>query len=108
MVAGLCEPKLLLDETNNGRILTILTTLTHHLNHDRKLDPAEESLRKALGYGWSVVIVATPERGQRTFEALLALPGKHVQWIVRENLKKNRLLRLNAAWVTDCQQRLSR
>jgi len=34
------------------------------------------------------------------------LPGNHVAWIVREKLKKNRLVKMDAGWVKTCQKRM--
>ncbi len=99
VVAGLCEPKLLGDEATNIRILEILETMTRSLNRDDRLDASADSLKKALGYGWSVVVAASPEAGKSRFESLFALKGKHLRWILRENLKKNRLARMDRDWV---------
>ena len=99
VVAGLCEPKLLKDKSLNTQILKIMESITLRLNHDNKLTDSEEALRKALAYGWSVVIAATPREGKSTFEKLFNLPGKHIQWLIKENLKKNRLIKMDAGWV---------
>ena len=107
VVAGLCEPKLLKNEINNINILKILEKITRNINHDNKLSDQEVSLRKALGYGWSVVIVSTPENGKRYFEKLFHLSGKHVSWIIKENLKKNRLIKMDSEWVKKCSIRLT-
>jgi hypothetical protein len=106
VVAGLCEPKLLKNETNNVSILKILNKITRNINHNNKLSDQEVSLRKALGYGWSVVIVSTPKSGKSYFEKLFPLPGKHIHWIIKENLKKNRLLKMDPEWVEKCETRL--
>jgi hypothetical protein len=107
VVAGLCEPKLLKNEINNINILKILEKITLNVNHDNKLSDQEVSLRKALGYGWSVVIASTPESGKRYFEKLFHLSGKHVGWIIKENLKKNRLIKMDSEWVKKCSTRLT-
>ncbi|MBN1265711.1 MAG: hypothetical protein JXA25_09475 [Anaerolineales bacterium] len=107
VVAGLCEPKLLKDRNINIKILEILEAITANLNHDNKLTDSEVSLRKALGYGWSVVIAASPEEGKHYFERLFNLPGKHIQWIIRNNLKKNRLIKTDKEWVEECMKRLA-
>ena len=52
------------------------------------------TLRQALGYGWSVVIAATPDDGLRRFRRLEASDDTDVTWIVREHRKKARLKRL--------------
>jgi hypothetical protein len=107
VVAGLCEPKLLKNETNNIAILKILEKITRNISHDKKLSDQEVSLRKALGYGWSVVIVSSPGNGKRYFEKLFHLPGKHVNWVIKENLKKNRLIKMDPEWVKECGIRLT-
>jgi len=71
------------------------------------LSDQEVSLRKALGYGWSVVIVSAPGKGKRYFEKLFQLPGKHVSWVITENLKKNRLIKMDSEWVKKCGIRLT-
>lgn len=106
VVAGLCEPKLLNNEINNINILEILGRITRNISHDNKLSDQGVSLRKALGYGWSVVIVSTPEIGKKHFEKLFHLPGKHVNWVIKENLKKNRLIKMDSEWVKKCSIRL--
>jgi len=106
VVAGLCEPKLLKDREGNLRILSILYTISKGLDHDRKLDDGGTSLRKALGYGWSVVVSAIPDDGKKIFGKLFDLSGKHITWIIRENLKKNRLQKMDAEWVEDCLKRV--
>ena len=106
VVAGLCEPKLLKDKKIDRKILALLGSITKTLDHDEKLDNGDDSLRKALGYGWSVVVAASPEDGKKEFEKLFALSGKHVRWIIRENLKKNRLIKMDGEWVAGCAKRL--
>jgi len=105
VVAGLCEPKQLTDPACNRQILRLLTAITQGMEPEGKLLPAGEALRKALGYGWSVVVAASPQDGKAAFEGLLALPGKHVRWVLRENLKKNRLIKMDANWVAEMQRR---
>jgi hypothetical protein len=56
-------------------------------------------LRQALGYGWSVAIVSASELGKVLFEKWVKSSHKDIQWIVNENLKKNRLMRLDPQWV---------
>jgi len=98
-VAGLCEPKLLTEENRNIEILALLGRITASLRHERKLTEDEVSLRKALGYGWSVVVWKTPEAGKRAFEALVCDGNRNLRWIARENLKKDRLRKMDSAWV---------
>ncbi len=57
------------------------------------------ALRKAMGYAWSVATVAAPEEGKRLFERWAGVRDKQIQWVVAENLKKDRLKRMDGAWV---------
>lgn len=107
VVAGLCEPKLLRDPAANAAILELLARITAGLDRDGRLDESETALRKALAYGWSVVVAHEPAAGKAAFAALLRLRGKHVRWIMRENLKKNRLAVLDREWVADMERRLA-
>jgi len=56
-------------------------------------------LRKGLGYCWSVAVAAFPEEGRKTMERWFASDDKDVIWIMKENLKKERLTRMDSAWV---------
>jgi hypothetical protein len=98
--AGLCEPRLL-GRTEHARlVLQVLDRITAHILLVSERKSADfQALRKGLGYCWSVAVVALPEQGKPLMEKWLACPDRDVQWIVRENLKKNRLVRMDAAWV---------
>jgi len=106
VVAALCEPKLLKDFGQAVRVLQLLGQMTKDFegNNDR-LDDGLSTLRQALGYGWSVVVAACPAPGKKAFEFLCGLPGKHVRWIVRENLKKHRLHVMDPDWVDSLRAR---
>jgi len=43
-----------------------------------------------------VAVAACPELGKPAFEAWMKEPGKHVQWVVKENLSKARLKKVLA------------
>ncbi len=58
------------------------------------LEPLE-----ALGYAWSVVVVAKPVEGQARFAGWAQQDDANIRWIVRENLKKTRLQKMDAEWV---------
>ena len=64
-------------------------------------DPTDEfrTLRQALAYCWSVVVVADPERGKPRMEYWAGSGDPDVRWVIKENLKKARLLRLDPDWV---------
>ena len=99
--ATLCDPILLNDYIETSEVLSGLLEITVDcFNMNDKLDRELTVLMKALGYCWSVAICADETLGKQTFEKLLVYTdSKHILWIVRENLKKNRLIKLDAKWV---------
>jgi len=100
VVATLAEPKLLKKEAEVARILAMFARITAPFaSLEGALDDAQTSLRQALGYGWSVVVAALPPVGKEAFERLAGSQNKHLRWIVRENLKKNRLRVMDPSWV---------
>jgi hypothetical protein len=98
--AALCEPRLLKDPKHAKRVLKVLDTITTSIVRakDRKAEDFK-TLRQALGYCWSVAVVASPIEGKPAMEKWLVNPDPDVVWIMRENLKKNRLQRMDAKWV---------
>ena len=107
VVAALCEPKLLKNEQDIRRIFRIVKKITmKFLLINGKLSSEQETLRKTLGYAWSVLIAASPVDGRPEFEKLAANTNTHIQWIVRENLRKNRLLEMDKLWVEKLQRKL--
>jgi hypothetical protein len=105
--AALCEPRLLARPENAAAVLRILDQITSSIpgRADRKSEDFV-ALRKGLGYCWSVVVAAMPQEGKVLMEKWLASPDKDIQWIMRENLKKNRLARMDAEWVRQVQSKL--
>lgn len=99
VAAGLCEPALLTDEATARRVLGVLDALTAGARGAADRHSTEfVALRQALGYCWSVAAVAAPERGRALMEKWLADDDPDVRWIMRENLGKARLLRMDAEW----------
>lgn len=107
--AALCEPRLLRDAEQVTRVLEILDAITASIARvaDRR---SEEfiALKKGLGYCWSVAVAALPTRGKPKMEKWFAGEDRDITWIMRENLKKNRLARMDAAWVKKAQTRLEK
>jgi len=101
VVAGLCEPALLKGPREAERVLRILDGITASLPRPdaRKTDDFK-ALRKGLAYGWSVAVCAGPEAGRPLMEKWFLSDDRDVIWIMKENLKKNRLARMDPAWVT--------
>jgi hypothetical protein len=94
VAAGVAEPVLLKDEQIARGALALHEKIFSRLLAavDRKTGEFK-TLRQALGYSLSVVICAIPKEG---FEYLGRIAGSRdpdVLWVVRENLKKNRLVK---------------
>ena len=98
--AAVCEPALLTEAGHARSILDLLDVITATIPGARDRRSEEfRALRKALGYCWSVAAVALPDPGLARIEAWFHSSDPDVQWILRQNLKKKRLARLDAAWV---------
>ncbi len=98
--AGLCEPRLLKSSEHALAVLLILDRITESILvlPDRHGEDFL-ALRKGLGYCWSVAAAALPAEGKKLMEKWLLSPDKDIRWIMKENLKKNRLVRLDPEWV---------
>jgi 3-methyladenine DNA glycosylase AlkC len=98
--AAVCEPRLLTEPQHAQRVLQLLDDITTSMANaeDRKSD-AFRSLRQALGYCWSVAVAALPAEGTAAMERWLPAADPDVAWIIKENLRKKRLQRINPDWV---------
>jgi hypothetical protein len=98
--AAVCEPRLLTEPLHAQRVLQLLDDITTSIANaeDRKSD-AFRSLRQALGYCWSVAVAALPAEGTAAMEKWLPAADPDVAWIIKENLRKKRLQRINPDWV---------
>ena len=98
--AALCEPRLLRSEEDAARVLQLLhhITVTMVAAEDRR-DGEFQVLRKGMGYCWSVAVAACPERGKEAMERWFASDDPDVRWIMKENLRKKRLQRMDSCWV---------
>jgi hypothetical protein len=107
-VAALCEPRLLQESYRVRNVLVLLDGVTAQLPElgDRR-SVEFGTLRKTLGYAWSVAVVALPQEGKPRFEHLLESDDPDIRWIVRENLRKKRLERMDPAWVANALARAS-
>lgn len=98
--AALAEPRLLKQSKQVKQVLQILDKITHSMERARTArDETFKVLRQAMGYCWSVVVAALPEAGKPLMEKWLNSEDKDIQWMMRENLKKNRLIKMDANWV---------
>jgi hypothetical protein len=98
--AAICEPRLLSDAKYATETLKILDTIMTDLEGSaNRRGEGFIALRKGLGYCWSVAVAALPDEGKALMEKWLVKPDKDIQWIMQENLKKNRLVRIDIHWV---------
>ena len=99
-VAVLCEPVLLSQPGDAGKIFIILDDITASIQPeaDRRSENFK-TLRKALGYGWSVAVAAQPLLGKPYMQEWISSQDPDVRWIMKNNLKKKRLLRMDETWV---------
>ncbi|CZR02688.1 hypothetical protein SAMN05216375_12127 [Trichococcus ilyis] len=97
--AAVCEPKLLKKPDDVKRVLGLLDCITASLlqESDRKSE-SFRVLQQALGYCWSVAVVADPTKGKKLMEKWFSAEDQAIRWIMRENLKKNRLHKCDAEW----------
>ena len=105
--AALCEPRLLKQPEYSAAVLRILDAITACIPTLARSETGQsgreafKTLRQGLAYCWSVAVVALPDAGKPLMEQWLASPDPDIRWIMRENLKKNRLAKMDAAWVAE-------
>ncbi len=100
IAAGLCEPDILNHDSIKQYTLAVLSEITGNLTeHKNNSTPEYKTLVQALCYCWSVAIVASPMEGKLLFEGLIRSDNKYIRKIVKENLKKNRLMKMDNNWV---------
>lgn len=105
--ATLAEPRLLKEEKYAKQVLQVLSQITRSMETDDKLkDESYKVLRQGMAYCWSVAVAALPNFGKPLMEEWLVSKDKDVRWLIRENLKKNRLVKVDAKWVKQCLQEL--
>jgi hypothetical protein len=99
-VAAICEPALLVDPVVAHFPLQLLDLITRSFSqYPNKKEEGYIVLKKGLAYGWSVAAAANLEYGKPLMEKWLQSEDKDVRWVMQENLKKNRLIRLDETWV---------
>ena len=98
--AALCEPDLLNSLERASLVLALLDQIT--AVHAERMDPKAdggEVLKKGLSYCWSVAVAANPDRGKRLMEKWMIHPSIEILRIMRENLTKKRLEKMDSVWV---------
>lgn len=106
-LAGICEPRLLKGPEAARVALRLLDQVTASMR--QAADAGSEDfkiLRQGLGYCWSVAVVAMPGEGKPAMVKWLADSDSQVRWVMKENLGKARLARMDPAWVESCKARV--
>ncbi|MFW9793695.1 MAG: hypothetical protein ACFFEE_05315 [Candidatus Thorarchaeota archaeon] len=92
-MAGIAEPHLLKDiDFAEWALEAHVKVLDRIRDSSNRKSDEFRVLRKALGYTLSVVVKAIPSSGFRFLRELIKMDDKDIKWIVKENLKKKRLV----------------
>ncbi len=106
-IAAVSEPRLLRNQPEARAAVDIVDRVTTLLaaRHERRSEEFRV-LRQALGYCWSVVVASYPSYGKAVLAGWAESADRDVRWILRENLKKARLARLDPEWTAALRERL--
>ena len=109
VAAGLCEPVLLQDSSITNQVLDMLDQITTRIQDGPQNDKdGYIALQKGLSYCWSVAACAYPEKGKKLMEKWMSSDQPGIRKIMVENLKKNRLMKMDAVWVENCVKVMSK
>ncbi|OFW59267.1 MAG: hypothetical protein A2133_04910 [Actinobacteria bacterium RBG_16_64_13] len=99
-IAAVSEPRLLKTREASHAAVDVIDQVTANLEGMpvRRTDEFR-TLRQALAYCWSVVVASDPTYGLPRMERWVGSSDPDVRWLLRENLKKARLEKLDPAWV---------
>lgn len=109
VAAGVAEPAILNNHDETARkALELHTKIFSRIlsTKDRKSD-AFKTMRKGLGYTLSVVVCAVPNEGFALIQQLIGLQDADILWIIKQNLKKNRLTKNFPDYVASINELLS-
>jgi hypothetical protein len=94
VAAGVAEPALLKDERTAKSAFELHKQIFSKIAATRERKSSEfKTLKKGLGYSLSVIVRAVPREGFEYMRQLAEQQDADVLWIVKANLKKNRLLK---------------
>jgi hypothetical protein len=92
VAAGVAEPRLMKKQGVPEQALQLhKRIIARVIKTDDRGSEEFKVLKKTLGYSLSVVVCGAPAEGFEYLRELAGSKNKDVVWIVRENLKKNRL-----------------
>ncbi len=94
VAAGVAEPTLLrIEQTARGALMLHRKIFALVLATKERKSSEFKAMRKGLGYTLSVVVYAIPKDGFEYIHQLVDSQDPDILWILRENLKKNRLVK---------------
>jgi hypothetical protein len=94
VAAGVAEPALLKDERTAKSAFELHKQIFSKIAATKERKSSEfKTLKKGLGYSLSVIVRAVPREGFEYMRQLAEKQDAYILWIVKENLKKNRLLK---------------
>jgi hypothetical protein len=94
VAAGVAEPALLRDKQTARFALELHKTVFAKILAARVRKSEEfKALKQGLGYSLSVVVRAIPREGFAYMHQTIGLQDADILWIIKENLKKNRLIK---------------
>jgi hypothetical protein len=94
VAAGVAEPALLKDERIAKSAFELHKQIFYKIlaNGERKSSEFKK-LKQGLGYSLSIIVGAVPREGFEYMRQLVEKQDIDILWIVKKNLKKNRLLK---------------
>ncbi len=94
VVTGVAGPSLLQDEKTAKQALEFHKEVFNQIQASKDRESEEfKVLRKGLSYSLSVVVQAIPTDGFDYLEELVSFQDDDILYVVKQNLKKNRLLK---------------
>ncbi len=109
IAAGVAEPRLLKEASIVEQALRLHQVIVACMETSRERRSEEfKTLRKGLGYTFSVITSALPEEGFQVLRKLAASGDKDLLWIAENNLKKNRLVNHFPDEVARCNRLIGR
>ena len=102
VIAALAEPALLTNPEFSQTVFDIFDQITGSLITGSARDnEGYRVLRQGLAYAWSVVVAAWPDDGKARMENWLQSEDKNIHWIMKQNLNKKRLIKMDPFWVSN-------
>jgi len=100
IAATLCEGALIKTQEMAEKILGVLSEYMELIELEKNVKSEEyKVLKKAMGYCISEAVAASPEKGKEFFEEWMRSPSSEIRWVLSENLKHDRLRKMDSEWV---------